>query len=69
VGFLNVRKGGPGTGNYIFYSRAVDPAGNRDSQFIEGQNMYTWHYKNPLNWAVILSLSGVGFVMLLGGYL
>ena len=30
---------GPGHGNYIFYLRAVDPAGNEDLRYQEGRNM------------------------------
>ena len=36
---------GPGHGNYIFYLRAVDPAGNEDVAYQEGRNMYTWRYR------------------------
>jgi hypothetical protein len=35
---------GPGHGNFIFYLRAVDPAGNEDLLYSEGRNMYTWRY-------------------------
>ena len=35
---------GPGHGNYIFYLRALDPAGNVDLNYDEGRNMYTWRY-------------------------
>jgi hypothetical protein len=35
---------GPGPGNYIFYLRAVDPAGNEDLLYTEGRNMHTWRY-------------------------
>lgn len=35
-------QGGPGSGTYILYVRAVDPAGNRDHMFVEGRNMHTW---------------------------
>ena len=69
VAFLNKRKGGPGSGNYIFYVRAVDPAGNRDFDFIEGQNMHIWYYRNPLNWALIMGCGSTGFIVLFGMYM
>jgi hypothetical protein len=69
IRFLSIKAGGPGSGNYIFYVRAVDAAGNRDFTFVEGQNMYTWYYKNPLNWALILGCTGAGVGLLLGIYM
>jgi hypothetical protein len=50
------------------YVRAVDPAGNRDFTFVEGQNMYTWDYKNPRNWGLILGLSGGALAILIFAY-
>jgi hypothetical protein len=35
---------GPGEGNYIFYLRGLDPAGNEDLIYVEGRNMHTWRY-------------------------
>jgi len=46
---------GPGHGNYIFYLRAVDPAGNEDATYDEGRNMHTWRY-SPDPPAVLISI-------------
>lgn len=40
VSFLNRWRGGPGTGEYILYVRAIDPAGNADFGYREDVNMY-----------------------------
>ncbi|KAG5190744.1 hypothetical protein JKP88DRAFT_352587 [Tribonema minus] len=61
VGWLSRWEGGPGTGMYILYVRAVDPAGNTDFSYREGLNMHTWQYISPLPWGMIL---GVGFAAL-----
>lgn len=46
---------GRGRGRYIFYVRAIDPAGNRDNSFEEGRNMYTWLYQPaPPGWTIFL---------------
>lgn len=39
VSFLNRWRGGPGTGEYILYVRAVDAAGNADFSFRDTLNM------------------------------
>lgn len=39
VSLLNRWRGGPGTGEYILYVRAVDPAGNADFSYRETLNM------------------------------
>lgn len=39
VSFLNRWRGGPGTGKYILYVRAVDAAGNADFSFRDTLNM------------------------------
>lgn len=39
VSFLNRWRGGPGTGEYILYVRAVDAAGNADFSYRETLNM------------------------------
>eukprot|EP00606_Chrysophyceae_sp_TOSAG23-5_P001461 GSChrysophyteH2.ASY1.ANO1.245.1 assembled CDS len=69
VGWLDWRKGGPGNGLYTMYVRSVDPAGNSDERFFNGENAYTWYYVSPTPWDIIAQ--GVaGFVTLTGlGYL
>jgi hypothetical protein len=47
----------------------VDPAGNRDHMFVEGRNMYTWYYKNPLNWTLLLGGGGAAFALLVIMYM
>ncbi|CAN0497144.1 unnamed protein product, partial [Laminaria digitata] len=39
VSFLNRWAGGPGSGQYILYVRAIDPAGNADFSYREDLNM------------------------------
>jgi len=56
ISFLDDAKGGPGEGEYIFYVRAIDPAGNRDSLYEEGRNRVIWTYVPPLPWALIISM-------------
>ncbi|CAM9666856.1 unnamed protein product, partial [Phaeothamnion confervicola] len=63
VSFLNRWDGGPGEGHYIAYVRAVDPAANIDYSYVEGLNMYTWHYVSPLPWGIIFGTLG-GFLAL-----
>eukprot|EP00616_Rhizochromulina_sp_CCMP1243_P006040 CAMPEP_0118998604 /NCGR_PEP_ID=MMETSP1173-20130426/63158_1 /TAXON_ID=1034831 /ORGANISM="Rhizochromulina marina cf, Strain CCMP1243" /LENGTH=794 /DNA_ID=CAMNT_0006950099 /DNA_START=14 /DNA_END=2398 /DNA_ORIENTATION=+ len=36
---------GPGDGNYVFYVRAIDAAGNVDASFKNGRNLYKWRYR------------------------
>mmetsp|Transcript_17304 Transcript_17304/g.22471 ORF Transcript_17304/g.22471 Transcript_17304/m.22471 type:complete len:665 (+) Transcript_17304:1263-3257(+) len=46
---------GPGDGNYIYYMRGVDPAGNEDLLYVEGRNMHTWRYTpDPPGWLITI---------------
>lgn len=58
VNWLNWRKGGPGSGRYQFYVRAVDPAGNRDERYFLNRNVYIWNYVSPTPWDIIFSVVG-----------
>jgi hypothetical protein len=58
VSWMNWRKGGPGTGRYQIYFRAVDPAGNRDEKFVMGKNVYNWYYVSPTPWDIIFGVIG-----------
>ncbi len=53
VSWLDTKKGGPGSGWYTLYLRAIDTSGNRDIGFILGRNVYTWYYLQPLPWNMI----------------
>lgn len=53
VSWLDSKKGGPGTGWYTLYLRAIDPSGNRDASYMILQNVYTWYYIQPLPWGNI----------------
>ena len=66
VAWLDSRQGGPGTGLYAMYVRAIDPAGNRDVYFAEGYNVYTWVFVDPIPWDIILGVLGgfIGFCIL-----
>jgi hypothetical protein len=57
IGWLNWRKGGPGTGWYTLYVRAVDAAGNRDLEFVAGENVYQWRYVSPTPWDIIFGVT------------
>ena len=46
---------GPGTGRYLFYLRALDPAGNAGYQFEDG-NVYLWLYVTPLPWVWFIGI-------------
>ena len=63
-----VGNAGPGHGNYIFYLRSVDPAGNEDLTYQEGRNMYTWRYAPDPPGALIsiVFLSLFGFACYVG---
>ncbi|CBN77937.1 Probable 3\',5\'-cyclic phosphodiesterase pde-4 [Ectocarpus siliculosus] len=67
VSFLNRWRGGPGTGEYILYVRAVDAAGNADFSYRETLNMHTWTYVSPLPWRIIVPVffSGVFLILFL----
>lgn len=62
VSWLDNKKGGSGRGWYTLYSRAVDPAGNRDALFSTEANVYRWYYTPPLPYGVI---SGCIFTFLI----
>lgn len=66
VSWLDSKKGGPGSGLYTMYLRAIDPAGNRDIEFSPSTNAYTWFYLQPLPWGMI-SLGICGAIMLIIG--
>ena len=53
-------KGGPGSGNYIFYVRSLDPAGNIDISYSRS-NLYKWKYNTALPWHIIGGTIG-GFI-------
>jgi hypothetical protein len=53
IGWLNWRKGGPGSGRYQLYVRAIDPAGNSDVYFNYGRNVYLWSYVSPIPYDII----------------
>ena len=63
-------RNGPGSATYIFYVRAIDPAGNTDVTFriggTENINYYKWRYtqRPPI---MIITLSSCTFVMLVTG--
>ncbi|CAM9417345.1 unnamed protein product [Chrysoparadoxa australica] len=59
---------GSGSGNYILYARAVDPAGNTDYLYREGINMHRWYYQNPLPWGLILGGSAAGLFFIFALY-
>jgi hypothetical protein len=69
ISWLNWRQGGPGNGKYRLYVRAVDPAGNKDSVFYSGANVYDWNYVSPTPWDIILGTLFGFFFLLLVGYL
>ena len=69
VSWLDWRMGGPSDGNYIFFVRAVDPAGNRDERFVLGRNMISWTYYSPIPWDIILQGIGGFLGLCLFGYL
>lgn len=47
----------PESGMYTLQVRAVDPAGNKDIDFIEGVNQHTWeHFAEP-PWPIIFTLA------------
>lgn len=69
IQWMNGWWGGPGTGNYIFYVRGIDPAGNKDSHYVEGINMYSWRYLSPLPWRLIFAVTGSCFGVLFVAYL
>lgn len=68
VSWLNWRKGGPGTGRYQIYFRAVDPAGNRDYGFQMGENVYNWYYVSPTPWDIIFSVIGAFIGLCIAAY-
>ena len=47
VSWLDNKKGGPGRGWYTMFTRAVDPAGNKDALFSTQTNVYHWLYVPP----------------------
>jgi hypothetical protein len=53
ISWLDNKRGGPGRGWYTLYTRAVDPAGNRDALFSTEANVYRWYYTPPLPYGVI----------------
>ena len=54
IDWLDSKKGGPGSGWYIMYVRAIDLSGNRDFNFSPNRgNMYVWYYNQPLPWGTI----------------
>ena len=55
---------GPGTGEYLFYLRAVDPAGNVGFQFQE-ENVYKWTFMSPHPWGWIIGGICLGIFMLM----
>lgn len=69
VGWLSWRKGGPGNGLYTLYARSVDPAGNRDERYLNGQNVHTWYYVSPTPYDIIFISAGSFFGLGLMGYL
>ena len=68
VSWMNWRKGGPGTGRYQIYFRAVDPAGNRDLGFKMGTNVYNWYYVSPTPWDIIFSVIGAFIGLCIAAY-
>ena len=69
VNWLNWRKGGPGSGLYQIYFRAVDPAGNMDERFILNRNVYIWYYVSPTPWDIIFSVVGAFIGLCILAYL
>jgi hypothetical protein len=63
VGWLDDKVGGPGSGWYTLYVRAVEPSGNRDVVFSTLTNSYRWNYIPSVNW-VTLSGSAIGIISL-----
>lgn len=53
VSWLDTKEGGPGSGWYTIYVRAVDPSGNRDESYSTSTNVYTWYYSQPLPYSKI----------------
>jgi hypothetical protein len=66
VEWLNWRVGGPGGGRYTLYVRAVDPAGNRDEEFILGLNVHVWRYVSPIPYDIIFGVIAalIGIILL-----
>ncbi len=64
---------GPGTGNYLFYVRAIDPAGNIGYQYTLSQNndgnLKLWLYQTPLPWPWIIGLTIAFFFFLFLAYM
>lgn len=54
ISWLDNKKGGPGRGWYTMWTRAVDPAGNKDELFSTQTNVYHWLYVPPIPWGSIV---------------
>jgi hypothetical protein len=68
ISWLNWRKGGPGTGRYQIYFRAVDAAGNRDERFVYGRNVWNWYYVSPTPWDIIFATIGAFIGLMICAY-
>lgn len=69
MGWMNWRKGGPGSARYRIFIRAVDPAGNSDAFFSSGRNVYTWYYVSPTPWDIIFGVIVAILVLFFFAYL
>merc|ERR1711871_271676 len=69
ISWLDWRMRGPGDGEYIFFVRAVDPAGNRDERFVLNRNMIFWTYYSPIPWDIIFQGIGGFLGLCIFGYL
>eukprot|EP00520_Triparma_pacifica_P017234 CAMPEP_0118643692 /NCGR_PEP_ID=MMETSP0785-20121206/6528_1 /TAXON_ID=91992 /ORGANISM="Bolidomonas pacifica, Strain CCMP 1866" /LENGTH=1314 /DNA_ID=CAMNT_0006535375 /DNA_START=251 /DNA_END=4195 /DNA_ORIENTATION=- len=59
---------GPGSGEYLFYLRAIDPAGNVGFQY-KVDNVYKWTFLSPHPWGWIIGGICLGVMMLFGLYM
>ena len=69
ISWLDSKLGGPGSGLYTLYVRAIDPGGNKDFVFSTSRNCYTWFYLQPLPWRVISGAICAGIIIVLAAYL
>ncbi|KAF1336513.1 hypothetical protein FI667_g345, partial [Globisporangium splendens] len=56
-------------GKYRFRVRALNPAGNVDSEFELGRSEYIWIYAPKLPWALIIGVSSAVLVLLIGFFM
>jgi hypothetical protein len=68
ISWLDTKQGGPGSGWYTMYVRAISPSGNRDESFSLSTNTYTWYYLQPLPYSKIFLSSFLVLILVLALY-